>query len=45
MLFVGFILCFDAVIDSSVIDAIYVVASYTYGPLLGLVAFGMYTRR
>lgn len=39
LLFVGFILCFEAVNDSSVIDAIYVVASYTYGPLLGLVCF------
>ena len=45
LLFVGFILCFEAVNDSSVIDAIYVVASYTYGPLLGLFAFGMFTRR
>ena len=45
LLFVGFILCFEAVNDSSVIDAIYVVASYTYGPLLGLFAFGMFIRR
>ena len=45
LLFVGFILCFEAVNDSSLIDAIYVVASYTYGPLLGLFAFGMFTRR
>lgn len=45
LLFVGFILCFEAVNDSSVIDAIYVVASYTYRPLLGLFAFGMFTRR
>ncbi len=44
-LFVGFILWFEAVNDSSVIDAIYVVASYTYGPLLGLFGFGMLTRR
>ena len=40
----GFILCLEAVNGSSVIDAIYVVASYTYGPLLGLFAFGMFTR-
>ena len=26
------------------IDAIYTIASYTYGPLLGLFAFGMTTR-
>ena len=27
------------------VDAVYVVASYTYGPLLGLFAFGLFTRR
>lgn len=31
--------------SSSVIDAVYVVCGYTYGPLLGLFAFGMLTRR
>lgn len=30
---------------TSVIDAIYVLASYTYGPLLGMFAFGIFTRR
>ena len=34
----------DAVGSSSVIDAIYVLCSYTYGPLLGLFAFGLLTR-
>ena len=29
----------------SVIDAIYIIASYTYGPLLGMFAFGIITRR
>ena len=29
----------------SVIDAVYVLASYTYGPLLGLYIFGLYTHR
>ncbi|MCD8318728.1 MAG: sodium:solute symporter [Paraprevotella sp.] len=45
LLFVGFILCFEAVNNSSIINAIYVVASYTYGPLLGLFSFGLFTRR
>ena len=31
--------------SSSVIDAVYVVCGYTYGPLLGLFAFGMLTHR
>lgn len=31
--------------STSVIDAVYVVCSYTYGPLLGLFAFGMLTHR
>ena len=26
------------------IDAIYIICSYTYGPLLGLFAFGLFTR-
>ena len=44
---VAFVLCILAfeVIDSpSVIDTIYVLASYTYGPLLGLFVFGLFTR-
>jgi len=43
--FIGFILAFKALNDKSVIDAIYIIASYTYGPLLGLFAFGLFTRR
>lgn len=43
-LFVIIILIFKAVNSRSVIDAIYMVASYTYGPLLGLFVFGLFTR-
>lgn len=43
--FVAFILLFRMVNSTSVIDAIYILCSYTYGPLLGLFAFGMFTRR
>lgn len=38
------ILCFDAFGNDSVINLVYKVASYTYGPILGLFAFGMLTR-
>ena len=31
--------------DASLIDLIYVMVSYTYGPLLGLFAFGLFTSR
>ena len=44
ILFVLFILVFRAVNSTSVIDAIYILCSYTYGPLLGLFAFGLFTR-
>lgn len=45
VVFVVFILLFRALNSTSVIDAIYVLCSYTYGPLLGLFAFGLFTRR
>ncbi len=38
------ILLFKAVNNRSVIDAIYTIASYTYGPLLGLFTFGLFTK-
>ena len=37
------ILAFNAINDQSVITAVFRVAGYTYGPLLGLYAFGLYT--
>lgn len=43
--FTLFILLFRMVNSTSVIDAIYIMCSYTYGPLLGLFAFGLFTRR
>ena len=42
--FVLFILLFRQINSTSLIDAIYTIASYTYGPLLGLFAFGLFTR-
>ncbi|MGB2190383.1 MAG: sodium:solute symporter, partial [Flavobacteriales bacterium] len=37
------ILAFSAVQDSSVVSAIFTAANYTYGPILGLFAFGLVT--
>ncbi len=45
LLFVVFMLMFRMVNSTSVIDAIYILVSYTYGPLLGLFAFGLFTKR
>ncbi|HYW96553.1 MAG TPA: sodium:solute symporter, partial [Bacteroidales bacterium] len=39
------ILIFKAINDENVISAIYTVAGYTYGPLLGLFSFGLLTKR
>lgn len=39
------IYAFKVIGNHSVIDAVYTVASYTYGPLLGIYAFGMFTKR
>ena len=40
-----FICLVKALNQQSVIDTIYLIASYTYGPLLGLFAFGLFTKR
>ncbi len=39
------ILVFGMVKDRSVVDSIFTVASYTYGPLFGMFAFGLFTKR
>lgn len=44
VLFILIILAFEAINNTSVIDAIYIIASYTYGPLLGMFAFGLFTK-
>lgn len=42
----AFFICLVEMLNNkSVIDAIYIIASYTYGPLLGMFAFGLFTRR
>ena len=40
----GVILAFEYLADDSVINLVYKVASYTYGPILGMFTFGMVTR-
>lgn len=45
VVFIAFILLFRAINSTSVLNAIYTLCSYTYGPLLGLFAFGMLTKR
>ena len=37
------IISFKYLLDTSVIDTLLTVASYTYGPLLGLFSFGIFT--
>ena len=44
VVFVACILIFEAIDSQSVIDTIYILASYTYGPLLGLFCFGLFTK-
>ena len=43
--FVLFILIFKALNSTSLIDAVYIIAGYTYGPLLGLFLFGLFSRK
>lgn len=44
IIFAVFIIMFWMLNSTSVIDAIYIICSYTYGPLLGLFAFGLLTK-
>lgn len=39
------ILIFNAINDESVINSVFTAAGYTYGPLLGLFSFGLFTKR
>lgn len=45
VVFILFIISFKALNSTSVIDAVYILCSYTYGPLLGLFVYGLGTRR
>ena len=39
------VLIFSKLSDRAVIDKLFTIAGYTYGPLLGLYSFGLFTRR
>jgi Na+/proline symporter len=39
------IFVFNMLNNTSVIDAVYTLASYTYGPILGMFVFGIFTKR
>jgi SSS family transporter len=45
LLFLLIIVVFREINERSVIDAVLQVAGYTYGPLLGLFSFGLFTKR
>ncbi|ASV31342.1 sodium:solute symporter [Maribacter cobaltidurans] len=44
VLLIVVVISFKYVLDRNVIDGLLTVASYTYGPLLGLFAFGIFTK-
>jgi SSS family transporter len=45
LLFLVIIVVFQEINERSVIDAVLQLAGYTYGPLLGLFSFGLFTKR
>lgn len=45
LLMVLTILIFNILNNTSVIDAVYILASYTYGPILGMFAFGILVKK
>lgn len=44
LLMLGVIISFRSFYDKALIDKLFTIAGYTYGPLLGLYAFGLFTR-
>ena len=45
LVFALFVIMTNAINSKSIIDTVYVVCSYTYGPLLGMFAFSILTKR
>jgi Na+/proline symporter len=45
ILFFISVMIFSSLNDEAVIDKLFTIAGYTYGPLLGLYSFGMFTKR
>jgi len=44
MVLLSVIVLFRVINDRAVIDKLFTIAGYTYGPLLGLYAFGLFTK-
>ena len=44
ILLIMIIMIFRAVNNDSIINMVFTIAGYTYGPLLGLFAFGLFTK-
>lgn len=44
LLILGVVLSFRSFYDKALIDKLFTIAGYTYGPLLGLYAFGLFTK-
>lgn len=44
LVLLGVIVVYNAINDKAVIDKLFTVAGYTYGPLLGLYSFGLFTK-
>jgi Na+/proline symporter len=45
VILLGIIILFREINDRAVIEKLFTVAGYTYGPLLGMYSFGLFTRR
>jgi Na+/proline symporter len=45
LLFTSLVFLFKWINEKSIVDLIFLIAAYTYGPLLGLFAFGILTKR
>jgi Na+/proline symporter len=45
VLFIILVFIFKAINSKTIVDLIFLIAGYTYGPLLGLFAFGIFTKR
>jgi hypothetical protein len=39
------ILLLNVLNNTNIVDAVYIMASYTYGPILGMFAFGIFTKK
>lgn len=45
VVFVAMVLLFRQLNGTSLLDVVYILVGYTYGPLLGMYAFGLFTKR